>query len=148
VWEIEIYRKTIVPLGLPLLLWVGTGLVLTPFLKDFLKRHYDTDSLLLQSVFNIVTWGGFTVFLFMWSNFTFTKDEVRTVKLIIQNRGTLAEGRYGCGNPYVDVTYMGKEKQLVFPCNTDVTSYEFAYVLMKEGAFGYPIIVQQQLEVN
>ncbi|CAA9282331.1 MAG: hypothetical protein AVDCRST_MAG95-3395 [uncultured Adhaeribacter sp.] len=60
----------------------------------------------------------------------------------------MAEGRYGCGNPYVDVTYLGKEKQLVFPCDIDVASSKFAYVLIKEGALGYPIIVQQQLEVN
>ena len=64
-WELDIYKKTLIDYRIATSLWIVPGLCLTPVLRKTLALHINTNSLFLQLIYNVVTWGGIIVFTFM-----------------------------------------------------------------------------------
>lgn len=144
VFEIEIYRKTLINWVLPTFIWVSIGLILTPLTSSFLKKYYDTDSFFLRLIFNIVIWGGLVIYSFMATNYYFPRDNSKIIKTKIIKTGHLAKGRYGCGEPYCDVVIDKKEKQLTFPCDFEIEKYNFIELTIKKGLWGFDIIIDKR----
>jgi hypothetical protein len=146
VWELEIYENTFIDYRIPTLLWIGPGLCLTPVLRKTLAFHMNTSSLLLQLIYNVVTWGGIIVFTFMATNFYFTEQNTWQHTLKIKSNGSLAGGGGGrCRIPYVVVDWMGNEKQIEFPCGTALAQADSIKVDLKKGLLGYEVIVDKEL---
>jgi hypothetical protein len=147
--EINIYRKTFIPFLIPLAIWILTGVFVTPFYKRFLTIYFSTPYLFLQFFFNVVTWGGFVLFAFMWTNYNFTDKQIRTTNEKITSIGHLARGRYGnCQQPFVMINYNGQDKQLVYYCGTQIELYKSVDLTVAKGLFGYDIIVQSELKAD
>lgn len=151
IWEIEIYRSTIISLYIPLLIWLLPGFIAIPFLSKIMNKYvlnpYNPGRLPLWAhmLLNIVMVGGIAVFLFMSINYYFPKPPMYNLTLRIESTGNLAKGPHGCGNPYVNVMYKGQQKELVFPCGADMTSYHYVNLQMEEGFFGFEIILDKSL---
>jgi hypothetical protein len=143
VFEIHIYRKTLIHWAIPTLIWFSTGLIMTPLTSNFLKKHYSISSFFLQLVYNVVTWGGILIFTFMATNYYLPKDDPETISTKIITTGHLAKGVDGCGEPYCDIVVRNIKKQLVFPCDFDLENYQEIELTIRKGFLGFDIITNK-----
>jgi hypothetical protein len=66
IWQISIFRRTIIPVSIPLAIWALTGIILTPVLKRVLNIYilnpYSPGYLPIfwHLCYNIITGGGFS----------------------------------------------------------------------------------------
>jgi hypothetical protein len=148
IWEINIYRTTFIPIGLPLAIWVFAGLLLTPILSKFLAVYIRVTSLFWQLFYNVITFGGFAAFGFLWINCTFASNETQTLNEKIISVGHLAKGRGGCEQPYVVINYYGLEKELVYYCDVNVEEAKSVYLTTAKGFFGFDVIIKSSLNTN
>ncbi|SDF32829.1 hypothetical protein SAMN05216464_11614 [Mucilaginibacter pineti] len=145
VLEIELYRKTFIPLSIPLLIWILTGLFITPFFLKTLPDYLKTEIFIYQIAFNTITWGGIVTYLFMALNCYGARADNTSATLIATGSGYLAKGRYGCGEPYKEVYYSGLNKVLIFPCGTTIEETNTVTITLNKGLFNYDVIVDQKL---
>lgn len=145
VWEINIFRKTFISYYIPILLWVLPGLLVTPFLNKSLRLYEDLKSSFWIFIFNIITWGGLTVFSFMAANYYFPDKDVFLKTFTVKESGKLAKGKNGCNHPYVRIEYKGATKELVFPCDTIIENKKTVDIVIKKGLFGFEIVSEQTL---
>ncbi|KAA5533551.1 hypothetical protein F0919_13505 [Taibaiella lutea] len=151
IWEINIYRVTFISVYILLSIWVLTGVLITPLFRKTFNIYCfnpytpERSPLFFHFLFNIVSFGGIVIFLFMWTNQTLN-DHIKIVKeLPVVSSGHLAKSRHSCGDPYVNVIYKNQEKQLVFPCGTEIENYNNVYVEITKGLFGFDVITNQTL---
>ena len=148
-WEINIYQKTFIPFKIPFLIWVLTGLILTPFMTRILTIYFTTPFLPLQIVYNIVTWGGLTVTIFMLANYYFAEKTTVVITEKIISTGHLARGLRGhCEKPFIIINYDGQEKQLIYYCDTQVEKYSSVVLTIASGFCGYDIITNSDLKMD
>jgi hypothetical protein len=152
IWEISIFRRTIIPVYIPLAIWTVTGITLTPFFKRmvniYILNPYSPGYLPIfwHLFYNIVTWGGLSVFIFMWTNEHFTNNTLQDITTSINAYRHLATDRRGCGEPYVDISYKEQNKELFFPCGTPVEKYRLVHIGIEKGLFGFDVIKNQTLK--
>ena len=60
--------------------------------------------------------------------------------------GHFAKTSKSCGYPWVHIIYSAKEKELVFPCGTDVKKYSRVFLEVEKGFFGFDVITNKTLE--
>jgi len=151
IWEVGIYRQTIIPFSIPLAVYFSTGVAITPLLKRLLNIYvfnpYNPGHLpiFFHVFYNIVTWGGITLFGLMWVNYHLAGEQTKYVSLTIQSSGHFAKGKHGCGEGYVNVIYNGSAKELVFSCSTQVEIYKLVHLETAMGFLGFEIIKGQEL---
>lgn len=138
--EIYIYRNTLIVWTIPTLVWISSGLLLTPFTSNLLRVYYDIEGIILQLFFNIVTFGGIICYIFMGLNYYFPIGSEKAYQVEIIKTGTLAKGRNGCGNQYAEVKLKGKDKELVFPCGFELSGNRSVSMTVKLGLLGFDII--------
>ena len=144
IFEINIFHKTIIDWKIPTSIWVFTGLLFAPFMSKHLVNYYNTTGLFLQLVFNICSFGGILVYIFMATNYYFGKDnKLETFQTEILKTGHLAKGRNGCGSPYADVFVKKSDKQLIFPCDFEIEQYKYVDLTLQKGLLGFDIIIAQ-----
>lgn len=144
-FEIDLYRLTFIPFFIPFSIWIFSGLAITPFLLKILPKYLKIASLFQQLLFNILTWGGILLYLFMALNFYYTAPNRSSISLTITNKGTLAKGRSGCGEPYVIAKHDNFEKQIVLPCGTSTEGFKAIDLTLRKGFFGFDIIEHKTL---
>lgn len=140
IFEINIYRETIIDYRIPLGIWILSGLLITPFTSKLLSKYFRIHSFFLQTVYNVMTWGSLFIYSFMAMNYYFTIGKERTVIVKILDTGNLAKGRRGCGNSYAEVIIEGSKKQLIFPCNYDLEDFTHFDLTIIKGFWGFDII--------
>lgn len=85
------------------------------------------------------------MFLFMWTNYHYPKQDKKIITTSVLSYGHLAKSKNSCGDPYVNIKYRDKEKQLIFPCGTEVEKYGQVYIETKTGFWGFDIITNKTL---
>ena len=95
--------------------------------------------------YNIVSFGGILVFLFMWTNQTFNDKSETVITLPIVSYGHLAKSRRSCGEPYAHIIYKEKEKELIFPCGTEIEKFSSLYIEVAKGLYGFDILTNETL---
>jgi len=144
VFEINIFRKTIIDWKIPTGIWLGVGLISLRWLRTYLAENYNTKNVFLQLVFCVGSFGGIFAYGFMATNYyLLNNNEPKIIKTSITKTGHLAKGRNGCGNPYAYVKIKGVEKELIFPCNLEIEKYEFVLVTLQRGLLGFDRILDQ-----
>lgn len=150
--EIFIYDNTIINFYIPFSIWLITGLVVTPFFKKTLDIYffnpYDPGHLPLvwQIFYNIVSWGGLAVFLFMSANYFFSIGDQYSTNAKILSYEYVADKRNDCNKAYVEIRFRDEQKELVFPCGIAVEKYTTVHLLMAKGFFGFDIIIDKSLD--
>jgi hypothetical protein len=147
IWEIFIYEKTFIPLFVPLAVWLLTGIVIT-ILSMGKFIYQPTPSVFNQLLFNIIVWGGLTLFSFMWGNYHFCDKATSVINEKILSTGHLATKRAECAQPYIEVAYKGQVKQLMFDCDTPVENYTSVDLTIARGLFGFDILLQSKLKAD
>jgi hypothetical protein len=146
IWEMSLFRKTFISVYIPFLLFIVGGLVCFFFVRKKMDLYTQSQSnIFKQALHGMVLFGGPLMFLFMGINYYIPNSKSSSIQLKVLETGNLARGRRGCGNPYVVVMYKGFEKQLIFPCNTQMTNNDSISVSLRKGAFGFLVIDKMKL---
>ena len=107
IWEIYIYSVTFISIYIPLSIWVLTGFLMTPVFKKTFNIYCfnpytpERTPMFFHYFYNIVSFGGILVFLFMWTNQTFNDKTKSVITVPIISYGHYAKKRNSCGAPYV-----------------------------------------------
>jgi hypothetical protein len=145
VFEIILYRKTIIELKIPLIIWLTPGILLTPLLYnrmnniDGMKAHWT-----MHYVLHTCMTGAFILYAFMATNYYLANDSIETKSFKVIGTGSLPGPKYHRSErePYVLINYEGMEKQLVFsyPETAKINSAQTATLRIKKGLWGYDIL--------
>ncbi|HEC38307.1 MAG TPA: hypothetical protein ENI29_08725 [bacterium] len=154
IWEIKIYRLTIISFIIPLIIVLITGIITTPLaLKDFQKLFdYDKKSSLYFWTFiqSTVSWGFILCSALMFSNFYFASSDIKTKTYNIVKRSSLAGGKHQREKrkPTFRIDYNGSQKELVFSNKyyDNMNEYKNVELKIKEGFLGFDILIGQKLE--
>ena len=150
-WEIFIYRRTIIELKIPLLIWLIPGIFLTPLLYDkFNKIDGRRAHWILHYVAHTCTTGAFLLFGFMATNYYFADNQTIDKRFEILKKGSLADskGNRDKRKPYVEIDYNGFEKQIVFkyPDTEKIDSAKYVNLTVKKGLLGFDILESYDVE--
>jgi hypothetical protein len=97
------------------------------------------------AVFNcVMTGGAIFYFLFFFLNSQFAGHQLKMGEFNIIRSGLLA-GKYG-GQPFFDIDFNGREKQLVFRGRFDhpLEAYKKVTVVYKTGLFGFEYVIEKE----
>jgi len=151
IWEIYIYRVTFISVYIPITIWILSGILMMPLLKRTINIYcfnpYTPGQIpmFFHYLYNIVSFGGILIFLLMWINQTFNDKSKTIVTVPIVSYGHFVNSRRNCGEPYVHVIYKEIEKELVFPCGTEIDKYSGVYIEITKGLLGFEIIMNKTL---
>jgi hypothetical protein len=157
VGEILIYRKTIIGLKIPLLIFLVPGFILTPI---FYKKLNEIDNgidnyhciikCFLHYVLHSCMTGGILVFLFMATNFYFADKNITTRRFEIIRIDSLpgSKGHRSERKPYVVINYDGMEKELIFTYSEteQVKIAKFVTLEVKKGLLGFDVLENYEVE--
>ena len=152
VWEIFIFRRTVVPLGLLLFIILVVGSLATFF--DF-KKYSSTYDLkgwklyFFAFIQNTFSWGFITCSILILSNYYFSKSEIMDRKYEIVEKSSLtgSKGSRSKRKPLVVIKYEERMKELVFPNKyyKELEHYKYVNLSTKKGFIHWDIIVKQEL---
>lgn len=145
-WEFMIFRKTLISIYIPLMLFIGGGFILFLILKNKIKYYVESSySNSLIAFHGVIMFGGLLMFLFMAANFYLSTGENEVHELKVINSGELNSRRSDCDPQTATVEYYGFEKQLVFGCHTDLSNTKSIKVKMQKGLFGFFVVKDVKL---
>jgi hypothetical protein len=152
--EMNIYEKTLIPLYIPLSIWILTGLLITPLLYKFINHSvftstYSTHStfvlVLVQTIGNMCGAGGLIVYIFMLVNFTFCKPETVTKTYAINSFYHTRYGYSGTNHSgYAELVINGMDKQILFSSDVQIKDYKAVQLTMSKGFFGFEVIKNKE----
>jgi hypothetical protein len=154
IWEIHIYRETIINISIPLSIVVVVGLIATIISWNRLGKTYNYTG--LKKVFialfiNLTGWGFIACSAFMLSNYYFSESEITTKTYKILDRSSLpgSKGYRHKRLPTFKINYEKDEKELVFGHSYYKTMdlYQTVEMKTKKGLWGYEIIVTKELKM-
>ncbi|KAA3621696.1 MAG: hypothetical protein DWQ02_27235 [Bacteroidetes bacterium] len=149
IWEISIYRKTIIDVRIPILIIIITGVIANfidrPYFSTY-ETKWGNGFALLQ---NFVSWGFIVCTLFMACNKFFAKPESTIKEYRIEKISDMPgpKGMRSHKSPLVRIDYKGKPKELVFSHKYlgRIEDYQTVTLETKKGFFGFDIIEKQEL---
>ena len=153
IWEITIFRKTVISLGFLLLIIFGIGSIAS-FL-DF-KNYSQTYDLKGWKLYffnftqNILSWGFIACSILVLSNFYLSEGEIVEEKYEIIETSSMTGSKRNRSKrkPLVRIEYKGKMKELVFSNRfyNELEEYNYVNIGVKKGFFNWDKIVTQELE--
>lgn len=150
IFEIVIYRKTIIKWQFLFLIWLLIGVISSIFFfkfwKENVKDEFGNSSKLLTLFYNCVTFGGITVYVLMLVNFKSPEINVETYKLEILRKSTMS-GHNSTRIPIADIEYKGLIKTIVFTPREKKKLDGAKYITLKtkRGNLGYDVIVEKEM---
>ncbi|MBI3220091.1 MAG: hypothetical protein HYZ44_11305 [Bacteroidetes bacterium] len=142
--EINLYRKTIIPLWIPLTVIFTIGVI-----SFFINRtHYNltnnTKGWFFPLLQNIISWGFISCYLFIAMNYYFAEEKQHQSIFEIKSKSSMpgSRGHRNARKPLVTIDYFGFEKELVFT-NKDTKKVDKATqvkLVTKKGLLGFVIL--------
>ena len=153
VWQINIFRNTIINLVIPIGIILVIGIV--AFILDFknYKRTYEYSGFglyLYSAMHYIIGFGFMACSIFMLTNYYFADQSVKTESYKIVDRTWLPErvGKNGSEKkPVFIINYKGKKKELVFYSQfyEKMNTYQTVEFETRKGFFGFDILENKRL---
>jgi hypothetical protein len=154
VWEIEIYRATIIDWKIPTLICLIPPLLLVPLFFNKLNEidptiysysNYKVVHYFLHYILHLGIGGAILCFLFMATNFYLADNQITDKKFEIIEKGQFNSKRK---ENWIRIDYEGKEKELVFPKSYKkaVENAKFVSFEIQKGFLGFEIIKNKTLE--
>ncbi len=153
IWEINIYRETIINLMIPIGIIMVVGII--AFILDFknYKSTYEYSGIglyLYSAMHYVIGFGFIACSIFMLSNYYFADQNTRTESYEIIRTSSLASGgkyRIDVRTPTFRINYNGKIKELVFSSEfyEKRNFYNNVELDIRQGLFGFDILENKKL---
>ena len=144
VFEVGIYRKTVIDFYIPMLVILGFGGFAFILNKTHYQRVHSANGFLYPLMQNIFSWGFVSGFLLLATNYYFASEEVTTHRVAIKDKSSLPVGRghRKKRQPMISVDYFGFEKELIFKfLQTErVKQADSAVLQCSKGLLGFDVI--------
>lgn len=161
--SIDLYRETIIDSAITVSIYIGVGLFMIPFTYSTLRKHiqFSPEDLddeenprgawknrmfnnpigkhILLIFYNIVVFGGLSVYAFLALNMQFATG-IEVQHLMIERTGELASSS-NAGKPYAIIRMNNQEKQIVFTPGYEVEEGQHLTLTLSRGVFGYYVII-------
>ena len=144
IFEIGIYRLTMIKTIIPVSIIALVGLVTFYFNRGHFRKVYEEHWLIYAIIQNVVSWGFIACYLFMAANYYFSDNNVRHHTFEIKSKSWMSGSRRKRNErkPTVVIDYFGFAKELVFTFE-DTESINAAKKInlsVKNGFFGFDVI--------
>jgi hypothetical protein len=144
IFEINIYRNTIIPWVVPTVVWLAAGLALIPLMRKHLVAHLKMNNVFYQIVYCLFGPGGIVVYLFMALNYYTASGEITNHTFPIEEKSSMPgpKGRRNERHPLVRFSYFDQKKELVFKY-TDTARVNIAdsvSVSVVNGGLGFDVL--------
>lgn len=144
IFEVLIYRKTIISIYIPISIILIVGLLAFYFNKKNYNKIYPSANNFISIIQNIMSWGFITSYLFLAINYYLAEKTITNYKLKIKGKSSMPGSKYHREDrePLVKVDYFTFEKELVFNFeDTDkVNSADSVEVSVRKGRLGFDIL--------
>ncbi len=144
VFEIHLFRKTIIHL------WIPVAIILTVGILSFLfnRTHFNlttySNGWFFSLFQNIASWGFISCYIFMAMNYYFAEVEQHKATFEIKSKSSMpgSRGHRSKRQPIVTIDYFGFEKELVFTYkDTETVANATKVVLIsRKGLLGFDIL--------
>lgn len=142
--EISIYRKTLIPLYIPLSILLTVGIVTYFLSRKHYKTIYSSPSNFVLIAQNMLSWGCIACYVFMASNYYLAEKQTTKYTFVIQKKSSLPGTKYNREKrqPLATINYFGFEKELVFAYSDThkFNSSKKIKVVVKKGSLGFDIL--------
>ena len=153
IWQIKIYRNTIIDLPILIGIILATGIV--AFIVDYKNygKTYDYEGIglyLYSGMQYIIGFGFIACSIFTLSNYYFAESNTKTESYEIIDRTWIQGGtkyRRNKKQPVFTINYEGKNKELVFNSKyyEKMELYKSVEFETREGLFGFKILENKKL---
>lgn len=145
IFQVDIYRSTIIPVKIPLIVVLfGTVVGFLITYKNY-NNTYQTKRLLYPLLQSLCSFGFITCYIFMALNYYCADKEIENRLFAIYDISTMGS-KYP--KPVFNIDYDGFEKQLVLSNSQlkDVKSTKEVMLIIRKGLFGFDVISDLQLK--
>lgn len=144
VFEILIYRHTIIRTFIPILIILSVGLGAFVLNRQHYNKTFDLTGFFFALMQNIISWGFAASFLFMATNYYFADKELTDFEFKIESKSSMpgSKKRRDERKPLVTIDYFGFKKELVFSYE-DTKKVEVAdrvKLSIRKGLLGFDIV--------
>lgn len=144
IFEISLYRKTIINIYIPISIILVAGLTGFIINKEHYKKTYALTSNFYPLIQNLCSWGFISYYLFMSINYYFSEEKTTTYKFPIKEKSSLPGPKYNRDKrePLVRIDYFDFEKELIFRHfeSDKVNRADSVIISVKKGKLGYDIL--------
>lgn len=144
VFEICIYRKTIIQNYIPISIILIVGFMAFFFNRQHYKKTYMLTGNFFALLQNLISWGFISCYGFVAVNYYLAEKETAEYRFLIQEKSSMSgsKGHRNERKPLVSIDYFGFEKELVFGyADTDKVNKADSVILsVRKGGFGFDIL--------
>ncbi|MDQ7949172.1 MAG: hypothetical protein REI78_13825 [Pedobacter sp.] len=148
IFEISIYRHTLIEVYIPILIIVVVGLIAFFFNRSHYKRTYELSGNFFPLLQNLISWGFISCYIFMAANFYLAEQATTEYRYDIKEKKSMPGPKWNRRKrvPLVKIDLFGIEKELVFDhTETDnVGKADSVMVSIKKGGLGFKILDKYQ----
>ncbi|TDO73649.1 hypothetical protein EV143_105247 [Flavobacterium chryseum] len=144
IFEINIFRKTLISKYIPISIILVTGFIGFLFNKKHFKKIYSTSGNFIIIIQNLVSWGFISCYLFMAINYYLARPIIENYKAKIIEKSSMP-GQKGSRierHPLVRFKYFDFEKELVFKFKDTekVNLADSVKINLKKGRLGFDVL--------
>ncbi len=144
VWEVYIYRFTMISIVIPVSIVLIVGTTVFFFNQGHYKKLFNVRGVFFPLLQNILSWGFISCYLFMAVNYYGADIEVRNVQLTIKSKSSRIglKSNRNKRSPLVIVNYSGIDKELVFTYaeTKRVDAAKKVRLAIRRGLLGFDVI--------
>jgi hypothetical protein len=144
VFEISIYRKTIIDTYIPISIILVVGLFAFYFNKQHYKKTYSLKSNFYPIMQNLISWGFISSYIFLATNYYLAENVITNYKFKIKGKSSMPGSKHHRSErePLVRFDYFDFEKELVFHfSDTEKVNYaDSVKVSVKKGGLAFDIL--------
>ncbi len=142
-YEISIYRQTIIDIYIPISIIIVVGSLAFYFNRQHFKKTYSLTGDFLPLMQNIISYGSITCYIFMAANYYLANSTTTEYRFPIKEKSSMIGPKHHRKEkrPSVTIDYFKFEKELVFRYeDTDkVEKADSVTVTVRKGRFGFDI---------
>ncbi len=144
VFEIFIYRKTIIETYIPISIILIVGFSTFYFNKQHYKKTYILTGNFFPIMQNLISWGFVSCYIFMATNYYLADKTTTEYRFLIKEKSSMIGSKHHRDErkPLVTIDYFKFEKELVFRyADTDkVDKADSVMVTVRKGGLGFDIL--------
>lgn len=144
IFEISLYRKTIINIYIPISIILLTGLTAFIINRQHYKKTYSLNGNFYPLIQNVCSWGFIFCYIFMATNYYFSEEKTTTYIFPIKEKSSMPGSKYNRSKrqPLVRIDYFYFEKELVsrYVESDKVNKAESVILTIKKGLLGFDII--------
>ena len=149
-FEILIYRKTIIDAYILISIILVVGFLAFYFNKQHYKKTYSLDGNFYPILHNFFSWGFISGYIFLATNYYLAENISTNYKFKIKEKSSMPGSKYHRSErePLVRFDYFDFEKELVFHFSDTekVNSADSVKVSIKKGGLGFDILESYDIQ--